>query len=102
MIEKRMIWGNITHLALFEIRNPTLLEGLKTAFPNLKVFEVYTCGEEDSREEMSGMELGVVLKACGGGLGALKHLYIEVPSYPREIQVIIHALLEVKEMLKGK
>ncbi|OXA48406.1 hypothetical protein Fcan01_16958 [Folsomia candida] len=96
-----MVLGNITHLEIWETHDPSLLEELKTAFPNLVKLEVITCEEMDTRWDESGMELGVVLNACGGGWGAPKHLYIELPSYPDQIKDTIQVLVDTREMFVG-
>lgn len=89
------------NLKIHELQDPTLLEGLKTAFPNLVRLEVVAVGRTDYREKESGMNLGVVLTACGGWVG-LKHLKLRLPKYPEEILDIIQALLNGLELYKGK
>lgn len=103
MYEKKTILSSVIKLKISEMHDPRLLEGLKTAFPNLRELIVTTSEEMDSRGEVSGMELGVVLKACGDW-GTLKHLEIVVPSYPKQIMDIIQALLdaEAKGVFKGE
>ncbi|OXA40169.1 uncharacterized protein LOC118439394 [Folsomia candida] len=94
------IFGGVKDLKILELHDPTLLEGLKTAFPNLVSLGLETICPEDDREEESGMKLGVVLKACGGW-GGLKHLNLQLPTYPEEMMNVIQALLGGLELYKG-
>ncbi|XP_035700984.1 uncharacterized protein LOC118433300 [Folsomia candida] len=94
------ILGSVKNLKIFELHDPKLLEGLKTAFPNLVRLEVGTHSRTDERGEESGMKLGVVLKACGGW-GGLKRIDLSLPRYPKEARDVIPALLEGRELFKG-
>ncbi|XP_035700991.1 uncharacterized protein LOC118433303 [Folsomia candida] len=94
------ILGGVKTLKIFEMHDPKLLEGLKTAFPNVVRLEVDTRSRTDDRGKESGMKLGVVLKACGGWQG-LKRMDLSLPVYPREIITAIPALLEGRELYKG-
>ncbi|OXA48162.1 hypothetical protein Fcan01_16885 [Folsomia candida] len=95
------ILGNVTTVTIIEMHDPTLLEGIKTAFPNLESLALNTYNERDYAGAVSGMELGVVLKACTSELGRLKHLSIRLPSYPEQMMDVIKALLDSRDLYQG-
>lgn len=73
------ILRSVENLTLQEMHDPKLLAGLKTALPNLVRLELDTMDAKDGGE-VSGMKLGVVLKACGGWRG-LRHLKLKLPTF---------------------
>ncbi|XP_021965561.1 uncharacterized protein LOC110860770 [Folsomia candida] len=89
--ETERISTSVTDLRIHELHDPGLLEGFKTAFPNLKTLWV------DNKE--AGMKLGVVLKACMGWSG-LNHLHIRLPTYAKKTWDIIKPLLDSMELYK--
>ncbi|XP_035711511.1 uncharacterized protein LOC118436927 [Folsomia candida] len=70
----RKIWPNLRNLRIIELHDPQLLEGLKTAFPNLVRLQLETYYRTDFRREVSKME------------------------YPEEIGDVIKILLDCKEL----
>ncbi|XP_035703519.1 uncharacterized protein LOC110842643 isoform X4 [Folsomia candida] len=93
------IFGSMKNLKILEMHDPTLLDGLKTAFPNLESLDVKTFCKTDFRGNVSQMELGVVLDAFGRWEG-LKSLLLRLPVFPNTIIDVIRALLEGKELYK--
>ncbi|OXA40194.1 uncharacterized protein LOC110860771 [Folsomia candida] len=91
LFEKQHIFTNVADLRIHELHDPRLLDGLKTAFPNLQKLWL------DNKE--AGMELGVVLKACVGW-GGLNHLHIGLPTYAKKMWDIVKALLDCAELYK--
>ncbi|XP_035716310.1 uncharacterized protein LOC118439262 [Folsomia candida] len=100
IFDTKKIFGNVTSLMIREIHDPAFLDELMTAFPNVEKFDLDTYQRTDWRGGVSGMELGVVLKACVGWK-ALKHFDIAVPTFPKEIEDVIQTLLDAKELYKG-
>ncbi|XP_035716456.1 uncharacterized protein LOC118439330 [Folsomia candida] len=93
----KKVFGNVKILKIFEMHDRTLLEGLKTAFPNLVRLLLGT--NSRTGDDGEGMELGGVLKACVGWVG-LKHLELWLPLYPKEIMGVIKALLDGVQLYK--
>ncbi|OXA53524.1 uncharacterized protein LOC118435869 [Folsomia candida] len=93
------IFQTMKNLKIFEMHEPTLLDGLKTAFPNLESLEVKTFSRTDFRGDVSRMELSVVLDAFGRWEG-LKRLLLRVTVFPDKLVNVIRALLEGKELYK--
>ncbi|XP_035708095.1 uncharacterized protein LOC118435785 [Folsomia candida] len=93
------ILGGVESLKIFEMHDPTLLEGLKTAFPNLVRLELDTGDMTDHRGEESRMKWGPVLKACAGWVG-LKHLYLSLPTESDLVLDVIQGLLDGSELYK--
>lgn len=93
----KTILTSVTNLEICEVHDPKLVEGLKATFPNLVRLKVDSFYGTDFNGDESGMELGVVLKACEGWKG-LKHLNLALPTYPVQILDILHALLDVEEL----
>ncbi|OXA42069.1 uncharacterized protein LOC110859649 [Folsomia candida] len=91
------ILAGVRNLCLIEIYEPSLLGGLRTAFPNLTRLQVDLYYRTGIRGGVNGMKLGVVLQTCRGWKG-LKHLKLSLPAYPNEIGDIIGAMLDVKEL----
>ncbi|XP_035713226.1 uncharacterized protein LOC118437880 isoform X2 [Folsomia candida] len=95
LLETKRILTNVTDLNINELYDPKLLEGLKTAFPNLTTLALDTF----HKKEMGGMELGVVLKACAG-LDTLNHFHLWLPTYPERMRDTIEALLIGRDLYK--
>lgn len=95
---------NVTSLKIFEMQDPKVFEGLKTAFPNLVRLGVDTQSQVYGREEESGIKLGAVLGqlgACVVGWTGLKFVELALPTYPEHVKDILLNMLEGKELYKG-
>lgn len=84
------------------MHDPTLLEGLKKAFPNLESLTLKTCRKEGDTGAVSGMEVGVVLKACTGSRGRLRRLNVKLPAYPGQMMDFIKVLLDSRDLFQGE
>lgn len=94
----------VKYLRIIEMHDPALLDGLKTAFPNLERLSVRTRHAEDVDVAggVSGMQLGAVLQACEGGWEGLKHLEVGLPRNPERIGDVIKALLDCSNLYQGE
>ncbi|OXA37536.1 uncharacterized protein LOC118433514 isoform X2 [Folsomia candida] len=89
--ETERIFTKVTDLKIHELYDPDLLEGLKTAFPNLESLALDTFHEEEEDEEKARMELDVVLETCAG-FDKLTHLHLWLPTYPEQTWEVLTAL----------
>lgn len=99
--ESNNVLGSMRDLTIIEAHDASLLAGLVTAFPNLERLKVDTFYRMDFRGDMSGMELGVVLKVCAGWK-RLKHLNLALSTYPEQIGDVIKALVDARELYMGE
>ncbi|OXA60414.1 Gamma-glutamyltranspeptidase 1 [Folsomia candida] len=95
------IFLSVKNLTILEMNDPTLLERLKTSFPNLASLEVKTFCRTDYQGFEIRMELGVALTALGRWEG-LKRLRLWVPSDQAEMINAIRALLEVLKTFEAE
>lgn len=100
MYRANEVFANVRNLTIFEIQNPKLVHGLKTAFPNLERLELDTRCEKDFNRALARMNLGVVLNALKGWEG-LKHLNLKLPNFSRKRDAI-QTLLNAADLYKGK
>ncbi|OXA54625.1 hypothetical protein Fcan01_10498 [Folsomia candida] len=88
------VFTSVENLAILEIQDPKLLDGLKTAFPNLKRLELDT----RCKKYFKG-ELGEMLNTCKG-LEGLKYLHLMVSTFSEPRLNIILTLLDSAELYK--
>lgn len=98
------IFGSVSTLALMEVYgDPCILDGLRTAFPNVMRFEMDTYHYlwPDFCDKGDDMKLGAILAACGGW-GRLTYLKVTMAKYPYKIGDMIRNLLDAKELYAGE
>ncbi|XP_021967280.2 uncharacterized protein LOC110862387 isoform X1 [Folsomia candida] len=93
--ETGRIYSKVTDLRINELYDPKLLDGLKTAFPNLRRLGLDSMYET----EVAGMELGVVFKACAD-LDTLNRLDLWLPTYPERVLDVIKGLMDGSKFYK--
>ncbi|OXA55152.1 uncharacterized protein LOC118435535 [Folsomia candida] len=97
--QSKKVFVSVRNLAILAIQDPELLEGLKTAFPNLEKLELDTGCKIDFDGATGMMELDEVFNVCKG-LEGLKHLNLALPQFSKPTLNVVQTLFDRADLYK--